>query len=202
MKAAAAELRAAGSVAVGHRRDRRRLPPDPTHDGPNRSSDNGTAYGTRGRASRRSSGLSVGGKRKCKESKGGESREVANCHWSTFPGNRSLSWLSRTCLGPRGPTLLHGQGNRGRVLECFLPGGCWGGSKSWDLEGAGAHERLYLGIGLGLVEAIAFLHLGRETIRIADSSGLGLGDLGLFRGDVGRRNCGSSQSFYPPNCFW
>ena len=41
---------------------------------PGDSSNNGPAYGTRGRASRRSSGLSVGGKRKCKESKGGESR--------------------------------------------------------------------------------------------------------------------------------
>ena len=50
-------------------------PPDPTHDGPNRSADNGTAYGTGGSASRGPSGLSVGGKRKCKESKGGESRE-------------------------------------------------------------------------------------------------------------------------------
>jgi hypothetical protein len=65
-------------------------PADPTHDGPNRSADNGTAYGTRGRASRRSSGLSVGGKRNRKESKGGESHDVANCHRSTFPGNRSL----------------------------------------------------------------------------------------------------------------
>ena len=79
--------------------------PDPTHDGANRSADNGTAYGTGGSASRGPSGLSVGGKRKCKESKGGESREVANCHWSTFP--RSL----KLALG-RPPHVAHGEGKQ------------------------------------------------------------------------------------------
>ena len=89
-------------------------PPDPTHDGPNRSADNGTAYGTGGSASRGSSGLSVGGKRKCKESKGGESREVANCHWSTFPGNRRSLKLG---LWGGGPMLLTARvSNRGHVL--------------------------------------------------------------------------------------
>jgi len=57
---------------------------DATNDGPDRSSDNRTAYCTCGCASRRSSGLGPGGKRKCKESQGGKGRDLACCHGSTF----------------------------------------------------------------------------------------------------------------------
>jgi hypothetical protein len=65
-------------------------------------------------------------------------------------------------LGPRGPTLLTASGNQPRAVcssMCLVPGGCWGGRKLWALEGAGAHERSYLGIGHGLIEAVALCHL-------------------------------------------
>ena len=73
----------------------------------------------------------MGGKRKCKESKGGESREVANCHWSTFPGNRRSLKLG---FWGGGPMLLTARvSNRGHVLGVgiLLPARrYWGGRKS------------------------------------------------------------------------
>jgi hypothetical protein len=55
-------------------------PADRTDYGSNRSSDNRTAYRARGSTSRRSSGLSMGPKRKRKECESGKHRDVANCH--------------------------------------------------------------------------------------------------------------------------
>src|SRR4051812_32159215 len=55
-------------------------------------------------------------------------------------------------------------------------------------EGPVTHELLHLGVSLRLVQAIALLHLSRETIHIPDRSRLTLGDLGPLRRNIQSRN--------------